>query len=402
MRISTNTFYAAGSSKLGELQATLLRTQQQISTGRKMLTPADDPVAAARAFDISQAQATNTQYGVNRDNIKLSLKLEESILQSITGLLQDVKMVTIGAGNGAYSNADRKSLATELKSRFDELMTLANSGDGQGGYLFAGFQSNSQPFTQTATGAQYNGDQGSRLLQVSTARQIAFSDSGDKVFEMNKTGNGIFTTGANSGNTGAGVVSSGLVADASLMTGHSYSVTFTVAAGVTTYDVIDTTNNTTLSTGNAYASGQPIVFDGLQLEVSGNPANGDSFTSEPSKNQSMFATVKDLIDVLNLDGQGAANQARLTNRLSVAHNNLDNALENVLTVRAEIGSRLKEIDSLDNLGSDVNLQFAQSLSDLQDLDYNKAISSLVQQQTVLTAAQQSFAKVSGLSLFNFI
>lgn len=311
-------------------------------------------------------------------------------------------MVTIGAGNGGYSNADRSSLVTELKSRFDELLTLANSGDGQGGYLFAGFQSNSKPFTQTADGAQYNGDQGARMLQVSTARQIAFSDSGDKIFEMNKTGNGIFATSANAANTGSGVVSSGLVTDASLLTGHNYNVTFTVAAGVTTYDVTNATTGTPLSTGNAYASGEPIVFDGLQLDISGNPANGDGFAVEPSRNQSMFATIKDLINVLGMDATGAANQARLTNGLSVAHNNLDNALENVLTMRAEIGSRLKEIDSLDSLGEDLNLQYSQTLSDLQDLDYNKAISSMVHQQTVLTAAQQSFAKVSGLSLFNFI
>jgi flagellar hook-associated protein 3 FlgL len=402
MRISTSTFYASGSSKLGDLQTTLLRTQQQIATGRKMLTPADDPVSSARAYDVSQAQSANAQFGINRDNVKLSLGLEEDILQSITGLLQDVKTATVAAGNGVYSNADRKFLATEIQSRFDELLTLANSGDGQGGYLFAGFQSHTQPFTQTASGAQYNGDQGSRLLQVSNARQIAFSDSGDKLFELNKTGNGIFTTSANAANTGAGVVSSGLVADATLMTGENYSINFTVAAGVTTYDVVNTTTGTTLSTGNAYASGQPIVFDGLQLQVSGNPANGDSFGVEPSKNQSIFTTLRDLINLLNMDGQGEVNQARLTNGLNTAHSNLDNGLENILTARAEIGSRLKEIDSLDGLGEDLNLQFSQTLSDLQDLDYNKAISSLVHQQTVLTAAQQSFAKISGLSLFNFI
>ncbi len=402
MRISTNTLYQAGSSKLTELQASLLRTQQQIATGRRMLTPADDPVAAARAFDISQSQSANTQYGINRQSVKSSLGLEEGILQSVTTLLQDVKTQVVAAGNGTYSNTERGYLATELQERFNELLGLANSNDGQGGYLFAGFQTSTKPFAESASGAMYNGDQGMRMLQVAAARQIAFSDSGNSVFEMNQTGNGIFATSATVGNAGAGVVSSGLVADASLLTGHNYSVAFTVAAGVTSYDVLDATSGATLSSGNAYTSGQAITFDGLQLEIAGTPANGDSFSVTPSTNQSVFTTVKDLINLLKMDGAGAVNQARLANGLSTAHNNLDNALDNILTVRAEVGTRLKEIDSLDSLGEDSNLQFSEALSDLQDLDYNQAISSMVQQQTVLTAAQQSFAKLSGLSLFNYI
>ncbi len=402
MRISTNTMFEAGTAKLSELQAGLMRTQQQIATGRKMLTPADDPVAAARAFDVTQAQSTNTQYGINRQNVKSSLGLEEGVLQSVTSLLQDVKTLTISAGNGGYTDTERKFLATELNGRFEQLMGLANSEDGLGGYLFAGFQSSTQPFAQSASGAVYNGDQGARLLQVGATRQIAFSDSGNTVFEMNKTGNGSFATSAAAVNAGSALVSPGVVTDASLLTGDNYSVTFSLAGGVTTYDVVNTTSGATLSAGNAYTSGQAITFDGMQFEIKGAPLDGDTFAVAPSTHQSVFTTLKDLIDVLNAPGSGAANQTRLTNGLSVAHGNIDNALDNILTVRAAVGARLKEIDSLDDAGEEKNIQFAQSLSDLQDLDYTKAISSLVQQQTILSAAQQSFVKVSSLSLFNFI
>ncbi|HJW55013.1 MAG TPA: flagellin, partial [Burkholderiaceae bacterium] len=117
---------------------------------------------------------------------------------------------------------------------------------------------------------------------------------------------------------------------------------------------------------------------------------------------SIFTTLKNLIDVLNAPATGAAGQANLANGLATANGNLDHALDNVLTVRASIGSRLNEIDSLDNLGSDLDLQYSQTLSGLQDLDYAKAITQLTQQQTTLTAAQQSFVKISGLSLFNYI
>lgn len=402
MRISTTTLFESGTSKLAELQSGLMKAQQQIASGRRMLTPADDPVAAARAFDVEQAKSANTQYGINRQTANSSLALEEGVLQSVTSLLQDVKTLTVSAGNGTYSETERKFLATELQGRFEELLGLANAQDGQGGYLFAGFQSNSQPFSPSASGALYQGDQGERLLQVGAARQIALGDNGSTVFQMNKTGNGSFATSTAGSNGGTGIVSPGVVVDASLLTGHHYSVTFDVTGGVTTYEITDTTSNTVLSSGNPYTSGQAIAFDGMQFEVSGAPASGDSVAIAPSTSQSVFDTIKNLINVLNAPAGGAASQARLTNGLSVANGNIDNALDNVLTVRASVGARLKELQSLDDAGESANIHFAQTLSELQDLDYTKAISNLMQQQTVLSAAQQSFVKISNLSLFNFI
>ncbi len=402
MRISTSTIYEAGTSRLSELQARLMQTQQQISTGRRIQTPADDPIASARAYEVNQARAVNEQYATNRRNVKDSLALEEGTLQSVTTLLQDVKTLLVSAGNASYSDNERKFLATELKERFDELLALANTTDGLGGYLFAGFRSDSQPFAKTATGAAYSGDEGDRLLQVSASRQLAFSDNGKAVFEQVKTGNGAFAISATDSNAGSGVFSSGVVTGA--LTGDAYSVTFSVVAGVTRYSV---TNDTTgidvvAPPGNPYTSGEAISFGGMQFEISGAPAAGDSFVVEPSDDQSMFETVRNLINALETPAGGAAGQAALHNALTVGHLNLDNALNNVLSVRAEVGTRLKEIDSLDNSGADTDLQYAQTLSELQDLDYAKAISSLMQQQTTLSAAQQSFVKLSGLSLFNYL
>lgn len=403
MRISTNTIYEAGSARLSELQAGLVRQQGQIASGRRMLTPADDPVAAARALEVTQTQSANTQFGVNRQNVKDSLSQEESTLQSVTSLLQDAKTLTVNAGNATLNDADRKSLATQLQGQFNQLFGLANSTDSTGNYLFAGYQTTAQPFVQSAAGASYLGDQGQRMLQVGPAQQMAMSDTGNAVFEQNKTGNGIFSTAATASNAGSGIASPGSVVNAAALTGHTYNLNFTSA---TTYDVVDASTlpaPTTLSTGNAYVSGQSISFDGLQLDVQGSPAAGDQFTVQPSTNQSIFTTLKNLINVLNTPTAGnAAAQAKLTTGLSIANGNISNALDNVLTVRATIGSRLHSIDSLDSNGSDKDLQYSQTLSQLQDLDYSKAITQLTQQQTTLTAAQQSFVKISGLSLFNYL
>lgn len=402
MRISTNTVYEQSITTLQQQQENLLKTQQQVSTGRRVLTPADDPVAAARALEVSQAASANAQYAVNRNSAKSSLGLEESALQSLTSLIQDVRTATIGAGNPVLSNSDRAAMATELRGRLDQLTGLANSTDGTGQYLFSGYQGNTKPFALTATGAQYAGDQGQRLVQVGAARQIGIGDSGSDIFERIETGNGVFVLAAGASNVGSGVSSPGSVANPAALTGHNYQINFSVSGGTTTYDVVDTTTSTTLSAGNAYTSGSAITVDGMQFDIQGSPANGDRFTITPSSNQSLFKTLRDLITVIADPINSVTGSTRLTNGLNAAHLNLDHALDKVLSVRAAVGARLQEIDALDSLGTDLSLQYEQTLSQLQDVDYAKAISDLTRQQTYLEAAQKSFLKVSALSLFNYI
>ncbi len=402
MRISTNTVYEQGITTIQRQQETLLKTQQQVSTGRRILTPADDPVAAARALEVSQAASANAQYAVNRNSAKSGLGLEEGTLQSLTSLIQDVRTATLSAGNPILSNSDRAAIAAELRGHRDQLTGLANSTDGTGQYLFSGYQGNTKPFTLTATSAQYAGDQGQRLVQVGAARQIGIGDSGSDIFERIETGNGVFVLAAGATNVGSGVSSPGSVVNPAVLTGHNYQINFSVSGSATTYDVVDTTTSTTLSTGNAYTSGSAITVDGMQFDIQGSPANGDRFTITPSGNQSLFKTLSDLIGVIANPINSATDSTRLTNGLNAALLNLDHALDNVLSVRATVGARLQEIDALDSLGTDLSLQYEQTLSQLQDVDYAKAISDLTRQQTYFEAAQKSFLKVSSLSLFDYI
>ena len=403
MRVSTNTVYEQGVTSILRQQEGMLKTQQQVSTGRRILTPADDPVAAARALDVTQAESVNTQYAENRNYAKSSLGLSESILQGITTLIQDVRTVTVEAGNQAFTDNDRAGLATELRGRLDELIGLANSADGAGEYLFSGYQGRTKPFAQTAAGVQYSGDQGQRLIQAAASRQIAVSDSGTAVFERIKNGNGVFVTAAAAANSGSGVINPGTVVTPASLTGHNYQVTFTVAAGATTYDVVDTTTATTLSTGNPYTSGNAITFDGLQFDIQGSPANGDRFTVAPSTNQSLFKTLSDLIVVVAAPVSGqTGGSTRLSNGLNTALLNLDHGLDNILGIRAAVGTRLQELDALQSSGEDLALQYQQTLSQLQDVDYAQALSELNRQQVYLEAAQKSFMKISGLSLFEYV
>jgi len=407
MRVSTTGIFEAGINQIGVLQSNLAKTQLQMSTGKRNLTAADDPIAASRALEIVQSQSINEQFAVNRLNANSSLSQVESSLASATTLMHDVKQLAINAGHGGLSDADRASLATDLRGRLDDLLAIANTADGAGGYLFSGFRSTTLPFIKTATGAQYQGDQGQRLLQVGSSRNIPISNSGNAIFEGNVTGNGTFVTAAGSApaNTGSGIVSIGSVTNAAQLTGNSYTITFNVSAttpAVTTFDIMNDTTGTPVSAGNAFTPGQPIAFDGLQFDVTGAPANTDTFTVTPSEKQSIFTTLTTLIDSLGRPSSGSTGQANLTNALNTANANLNNALDNLLSVRSTIGSHLRELDYLDSSGDDIDIQYKQTLSDLQDLDYTKAISSFAQQQTTLEAAQRSYTKIAGLSLFNYI
>ena len=406
MRISTSTIYDANVSMLNQQQTKLLQTQQQLASGRRMLTPADDPAASARALEVIQSDAANTQYATNRYAAKSSTALSEGILQSVTTLLQDVKTTAVQAGGGAMTPSDKRTLANDLSSRLEELQAVANSTDGIGNFLFSGYQGRTQPFANSASGVQYMADDGQRMIQVSSSRQMAASDSGADIFMRIKNGNGTFiaqpdpASNLGAGNAGSGISSQGIVTNPALLTGNNYQVSFSVAvvAGVTTttYDVTNTTTAAVLSAGNSYVSGQAISFDGMQFDVTGAPANGDAFTLAPSSNESIFKTISDLIATMG------TSSSTFSNNLNKALNKLDRDMDNVLTVRASLGSRLRELDSLQITGEDLGLSFKATLSQLQDVDYNKGISDLNQQQLSLTAAQKTFQQISGLSLFNYL
>jgi len=417
MRISSKTIYDVGVGQISSLQSALARTQAQLSTGRKNLTAADDPIATARALEVTQSQSINTQLVTNRANAKGVLSLETVALASSTAILQDIKTLTVNAGNGGFTQKDRESLATELEGRLADLLGQANTADGAGGYVFSGYKSTTLPFTQTANGAAYQGDQGQRELQVGSTRKLPISDAGSSVFENNATGNGTFVTGADPANYtrgGSGIISPGSVKDATQLTGHKYQIDFQVVPAtpgtpkVTTYTVTDLTLNQPVppapvpAVPQPYVSGQNITFDGVQFDVKGDPADLDNFTVQPSTKQSVFTTVHDLIAALRAPGDGAAGQASLNNKLNQAHMNIDSATDNLLSIQSEVGSRLKELDYLDSSGDDLNLQYATTLSDLQEVDTVKAISLFTQQQTTLDAAQKSFKSLAGLSLFNYI
>ncbi len=409
MRISTAAFYDNASTRISDLQSSVAQKQTQIASGKRILTPADDPVAAAAALTVSQAIDVNTQFAANRDTAKGALSLQESILSNYTTLLQNVKTLTIAAGNGALDDSQRQYMASELAGRYQELMGIANSRDSTGNYIFGGFQSTTAPFTDVSgTTATYNGDQGQRQLQVSTSRQLPINDTGSAIFQNIKSGDDSVSVTPDISNSavGAGAISAATVVDATLLKHHNYSIDFTTTAGISSFKVYDLSTDPTKSaplsaSANYTTNPQTITFDGLQFTATGAPASGNKYNINPNA-QSIFKTIGDLITSLNTPASSLTAKANLSASLSSANNNVSAALDTVLNVRAAGGARLQELDTLDTEGDNRSLQYASTLSNLQDLDYAKAASELTQNQLTLQAAQQSFVKIANLSLFNYI
>ena len=403
MRISTAQFYQRGVDGIEQQQSTLSRTQQQIASGKRIMTPSDDPVGASQVVALNQAKDRVAQYGANNSAAGDALAQNDSVLSQIEGVLQSLHTLAIQGGNSGLNDSDRASLAADASGQLQQLLGLVNSQDGNGKYLFSGYAADTQPFVTSPSGAiVYNGDQGVRTLDVAPGRSVAIAYNGAAAFEQVRTGNGSFTSSAGSGNTGTGVISTGSVVNANLLPGDTYSIKFTVSGGVTTYDVIDVTTATTVSSGNPYTDGGTITVAGMQVAVSGAPADGDTFGLAPSGAQSIFTTIQNLVATLKQPAGTAASNAALQNGLNGSLANLDQALDHVLSLRADGGATQRELDTLATGNQDQNLQYDQTLSRLQDLDYNQALSDFARQQVSLQAAQKSLAQVSQLSLFAYL
>ncbi|MFK3709334.1 MULTISPECIES: flagellar hook-associated protein FlgL [Enterobacteriaceae] len=313
MRISTQMMYQQNMRGITDSQSKWLSYGEQMSTGKRVNRPSDDPIAASQAVVLSQAQAENSQFKLARSFASQRVGLEESVLSQVTTALQSAQDKIVYAGNGSLSDNDRSSIATDLQGIRDQLVNLANSTDGNGRYIFAGYKTDAPAFDQ-ATGAYDGGDTPIRQ-QVDSARNMQISHTGSEVFES-------FTSNA------------APEPDGSTPEKNLFKIIDSAIAALKT------------------------------------PVSGD----------------QDKTDQLSLD-------------IDKANRGLRNSLDNVLTVRADLGTKLTELDALDTLGSDRALGQTQQMSDLIDVDWNAAISSYTMQQAALQASYKAFSDMQGMSLF---
>ena len=398
MRVTQSLEQSQFLTAIDQLESNLSTTQNQISTGLSFTTAAQNPVAAGLVTDYNQVLTQSQQFVTNSNSAQTSLNTEGSALTQMQTSLQSLRDLALEANNSSESPQDLSAIATQATQIQNTLLSIGNTQDGNGNFIFAGFSTQTQPFALSATGATYSGDQGQRQVQIAPGQTVAVGDTGDLVFNQIKTGNGTFQATAAAGNTGTGVVSTANVTDPADYTGGTFSIDFTAP---NTYQVLDSNNN--VVTSGTFTSGQAISFSGVQVTLTGQPAAGDSFSVAPSTNQSIFTTVQNLVNALQQQGTtSAAGEAQLNNSMNVAINNIDQALNQSETVQSSVGARLNTITTQQSMAGSQQVQLKESISNLQSLNFASAITSLDQQNTTLSAAMQAFTLTQGLTLFKFI
>ncbi|HFB66806.1 MAG TPA: flagellar hook-associated protein 3 [Aeromonadales bacterium] len=403
MRISSNQIFNSGVNAILENQAALIKTQNQISSGKRVTVASDDPVAVSTIFNLEQQIGLSNRWIANAKNAESFAQQEEVVFFAVENNLQRVRELLIQSGNGTLNLSDREAIGTELTQRLAELKDLANTKINGNEYLFAGFKSDVVPVSVTSTGVyQYDGDQGQRQVDIGPGISVATSDSGYDTFFDIKNGNKTFLTRAVATNTGSGTISSGSVFDKAAFVADSYQIDFSItAAGQIQYEVFDSTA-TSIQGPLDFTSGDAIQFNGISFEIKGTPDAGDSFTVTPSSRQDIFTTIKNAISGIEQSTVTAAESAQLTNILTESISNLDNAMDKINRVHSRVGARLNIIDSQLQINQDFKLSSETTLSKVRDVDLVEAISRLNQQQLSLEAAQSSFARIQNLSLFNFL
>jgi len=401
-RLSTLQIFESGVSTILQRQAELDRTQQELATGKRILSPSDDPGGAVKALDLREDIARIDQFQRNAATAEGQLAFGETTLSGVTTVLQRVRELTVQANNATQTPETRAAIAAEIRERLAEVTDLANTRDGNDEYLFGGFQSRNAPFSVRGGEVSYRGDDGQRFLDIAAGTQIAVRDPGSRVFLEVPAGNGSFDI-AVAGNAGSAVVSE-FSADGGFLP-DDYSITFTQAlpSDPITFNITDGDGADLVPavTGD-YTPGEAISFRGARVVVEGTPADGDAIDIVATPRQSIFETLDEIATALERATGTPANDAEINNALASGLVNLDQGIGNILEVRAEIGVRLNRIESQQQINEEFNLQLQTTLSDVEDVDFAEAISRLNLQLVALQAAQQTYVSTQRLSLFDFL
>ncbi|NML43443.1 flagellar hook-associated protein FlgL [Ramlibacter sp. G-1-2-2] len=395
MRVPTLQTSRASLQVLQQREAEQAKLQTQISSGVRVQTPGDDPVAAAQA-ELARSRLAHIAQDQRATQLSTStLQAADGALSQGVDELQSAREALVAAGNGSYTASDRQALAQQLRATRDQLLAVANTSDGAGGYVFGGQGVTSAPFS--ADGSGYTAAAGTQ--RVGEAGRFASTVDGRAAFLALPQGNGVFTTASASANTGSGWISSGSVSDATQLTGHSYAVTVAGSAGAQTYSVTDTTSGATVASAQPFTAGADIEVQGQRFAISGTPAAGDSFTLAPAGQQSVFSTLDDAISLLE---DNSVTSSAYNERLQRVQSGVDRALDGMQLARSRTAEEMRVVDGATATGQQGQIDASGRLKDLTELDMAQGISQMQNGQTAYEAALRSYAALGKTSLFDLI
>ena len=399
MRIATSQAYDASIETLMKRQRDMSDSQVKLTSGKRLNQASDDPAAAARA---ERALATTARVDASQRGVQASdvlMAQTEGALADAGNLLQRAREAMVAAGNASYTDAERKTLSTELRSIREQLLTVANRSDGGHGFMFGGQGSQQAPFVDATGGVQFRGTPGQAT--AADGENLPLTVDGNATWLSARTGNGVFETRVNSA-TGSAWVDGGTVSNPSALTGSTYSINFGNSAGIVTYSVLRD-GAPTAQTNVPFTpspSGTVIEVDGMASRFSGVPANGDSFELRPSTpTLSVFAA----LDKAVLDLAAPRQRPAVVAQQNVENlNNIDAVLSKLVSARAQVGDTLNRVSNTGERLAAQKLQAQSERSNAEDLDMVGAIAEFQNRQSGYDAALKSYSMVQRLSLFNYV
>jgi flagellar hook-associated protein 3 FlgL len=394
MRIATITFQLDAMGQMQTLQADLAKTQNDLATGKKLHSAADDPAGMVQVNQLNVQLSASQQYVTNGNAASANLTLEEQAMSDATNTLQGIRDLAVQANDASLTAAQRQDIATQVQQKLQDLVAIGNRQDSNGNYLFSGTASNTLPFSQSGGSISYSGATQVSQVQIASNQRISSGDTGASVFMNIPAGNGTFTTAAAVTNTGTGSIGVGTVANQSAWVPDTYSVKF---SSPTNYQVTNTAG--TVVTSGTFTDGDSIAFNGVSIPITGTPAAGDQFTVAQAGTASAFSTVSNLAATLN---STTLNPAQIATQIGAALQQIDNSISNLSNVSASVGARINSITSTQSAAQTEQTNLTTSISQISDVDYAAAITQLNTEEVSLQAAQSSYASIAKLSLFNYL
>ena len=407
MRVSTNQVYDQNIRSIMDNQQDLLKTQEQLSTGKRIITPSDDPVGAASVLRLTEEIDQLDQFKRNNDLVTGSLEQQEAVLTNITNSINRARTLVVQAGSGILADQDLRAIGSELEQIKLEIVDLMNSQDADGNYIYAGYQSGNQAFTynpaSTGNAITFSGDAGVNFIQLSHSSKIQSTSNGYEVFEnvfarfkFSVTGSSVTDLeSANVSEQGTFDTFFNKNYDPVTAVNNDYQISF-LAGGqaqltnVGTGTVIDSVS---------YTSGSPFTIQGMTFEAVANPGDTIDFSLNPPEKKSMAQSLHEIQNILMDD---TIDNTQLQEAIADTLVGLDNGLEKISLERASLGSRLNIAESVYESNLDMEIAAKSSRSAIQDVDYAEASTEFAKQETALNAALATFPQVSELSLFNYI
>jgi len=396
VRINTANQFERSVETLQQRQQALHTAQDRITSGKRVLRPSDDPAAAARA-----ERALVQQYRVDADRrgldaSKQAMVQAESALGDAVGLMQRVRELVVQAGSPIYGETQRGAIVEELRVLRQQVIDIANRGDGAGGFLFAGQGAGAAPFLDGAQGVSYRGTPGE---MGAAGASLPLSVDGRATWMNSMSGNGVFVTAPVEGNGDGAWIDAGRVTDPAALTGTSYTIEFADGGGGTVWQIVPAPEDGP-SGPQPFVSGQAIEFDGLAVRIHGKPEAGDRFTIDPAERElSLFDALDRTIAGLSQSGRSSV---QVTQTVQTGLRDLDAVLGTLMTVRTRLGGALEQAEGLDGRLADERAAAQATRSAAEDVDLAEAVSDFQMRQTSYDAALKAYSMVQRLSLFEYI